>query len=39
MLNERNFFDQRYDNIQKIATSQGDDYTTGCLQEYLYFKN
>ena len=28
-----------YDNIQKIATGQGDDYTTGCLLDYLYFKN
>ena len=34
----RNFFDQpvknkliTYDNIRKIATGQGDDYTTGCL--------
>ena len=28
-----------YDNIRKIATSQGDDYTTGCLLDYAYFKN
>ena len=27
-----------YDNIRKIATGQGDDYTTGCLLDYLYFK-
>ena len=27
-----------YDNIQKIATGQGDDYTTGCLQDYPYYK-
>ena len=26
-----------YDNIQKIATGQGDDYTTGCLLDYNYF--
>ena len=26
-----------YDNIRKIATSQGDDYTTGCLLDYSYF--
>ena len=37
MINEENFFDQpiknnkvTYENIKKIATSQGDDYTTGC---------
>ena len=27
-----------YDNIRKIATDQGDDYTTGCLLDYPYFK-
>ena len=28
-----------YENIIKIATGQGDDYTTGCLVDYPYFKN
>ena len=28
-----------YDNIRKIATGQGDDYTTGCLLDYNYFNN
>ena len=28
-----------YDNIQKIATGQGDDYFTGCLLDYNYFNN
>ena len=28
-----------YENIRKIATGQGDDYTTGCLLDYVYFKN
>ena len=44
MINEENFFDQpiknnklTYENIRKIATGQGDDYTTGCLLDYLYF--
>ena len=39
------FFDQpikndlrTYDNIWKITISQGDDYTTGCLLDYPYFK-
>ena len=39
------FFDQPLkndkvtcENIRKIATGQGDDYTTGCLLEYTYFK-
>ena len=27
-----------YDNIRKIATGQGDDYTAGCLLDYSYFK-
>ena len=25
--------------FKKIATGQGDDYTTGCLLDYNYFKN
>ena len=28
-----------YDNIRKMATGEGDDYTTGCLLDYPYFKN
>ena len=46
MSDRRNFFDQpiknnliTYDNIRKIATGQGDDYTTGCLLDYNYFSN
>ena len=27
-----------YDNIWKTITGQGDDYTTGCLLDYPYFK-
>ena len=45
MIDGRNFFDQpiksdlkAYDNIRKIATDQGDDYTSGCLLDYPYFK-
>ena len=43
---EKNFFDQSvknnkvtYENIRKIATGQGDDYTTGCFLDYSYFKD
>ena len=46
MIYGRNFFDRTvknnlitYDNIQKIATGQGDDYTTGCLLDHNYFNN
>ena len=28
-----------YENIRKIATGQGGDYTTGCLLDYTYFKD
>ena len=28
-----------YDNIRKVATGQGDDYTNGCLLDYAYFKD
>ena len=27
-----------YDNIRKMTTDQGDDYTTGSLLDYPYFK-
>ena len=44
LINGENFFDQpiknnkvTYENIRKIATGQGDDYTTGCLLDYSYF--
>ena len=45
IIDGKNFFDQpmkndlkTYDNIRKIETGQGDDYTTACLLEYFYFK-
>ena len=45
MIDGTNFFDQpinsmnkTYENIRKIATGKGDDYTTGYLLDYLYFK-
>ena len=44
MINGENFFDQpiknnkvTYENIRKIATGQGDDYTIGSLLDYSYF--
>ena len=46
MINEENFFDQpikndkvTYENLRKICTGSGDDYTTGCLLDYPYFKD
>ena len=27
------------ENIRKIATGQGNDYTTSCLLDYIYSKN
>ena len=45
MIDGRNYFYQTmknnlrtYDNIRKIITSKGDDYTTGRLPDYPYFK-
>ena len=29
---------KQYENIRKIAIGQGDDYRTGCLIDYPYFK-
>ena len=46
MINGKIFFDQpvkssviTHDNIQNLATGQGDDYITGCLLNYNYFNN
>ena len=43
VIDGKNFFDRpvnnnliTYDNIRKIATGQGDDFTTGCLLDYNY---
>ena len=45
-IDGRNFFDQpindlikQYDEVRKVSTGQGDDYTTGCLLDFTYFKN
>ena len=45
MVDRRNFFDQPiksemkvYDNIRKTTTGQWDDYRTGSLLDYNYFK-
>ena len=45
MIDAKNLFDQpvkndkvAYENIRKIAIGQGDDYATGCLLYYTYFK-
>ena len=46
MIKGENFFHQpvrnnkvTYENIRKIATGQEDDYTTGCLLDYPYYKD
>ena len=46
MIDGKDVFDQpinsmtkTYENIRKIATGQGDDYTTHCLLDYSYLKN
>ena len=46
VLDGRNFYDQpindqtkKCDEIKKIATGQGDDYTTECLLGCQYFKD
>ena len=44
-IDGRNFYDQpvndsikQYDEIRKMSTGQGDDYTTGCLLDFSYFE-
>ena len=46
LIDRRNFYDQpindlvkQYDEIKKTATGHGDDYTTGCLLDYQFFKD
>ena len=46
MIDERNFLVKPIRNdlktcdiIRKIATVQGDDYTTGCFLDFPWFKN
>ena len=46
MIDGKNLFHQSinndfktYENSRKIAASQGDDYATGCLLDYPYFKD
>ena len=46
LIDGRNFYDRpisdqirKYDEIRKIATGKGDNYTTGCLLNYQYFKD
>ena len=45
MTHGKKFFDEpinndyeTYKNIKKISTGKGDDYATGCLLDYPYFK-
>ena len=45
MIDGKNFFNQllkndkvTYENVRKISTRQGDNYTTGCLLDYTYFE-
>ena len=45
-INGRNFYDQpindlikQYDEVRKVSTGQGDDYTTGCLLDFAYLIN
>ena len=46
MIDGRNFYDhsindliKQCDVVRKISTGYGDDYTTGCLLDYIYFKD
>ena len=46
MIDGKFLFDQAinsdnktYENVRKIATGKGDDYTTGCLLDYSCFKD
>ena len=45
-IDGRNFYDQsindlikQYDEVRKVSTGQGSDYTTGCKLDFACFKN
>ena len=46
LIDGRNLYDQpindlikQYDEVRKVPTGQGDNYTTGCFLDYAYFKD
>ena len=39
LIDGRNFYDQPIDEVRKVSTGYGDDYKTGCLLDYAYFKD
>ena len=46
LIDRRNVYDQpindiikQYDEVRKVSMGYGDDYTTGCLLDYAYFKD
>ena len=46
LIDGRNLYDQpisdlikQYDDVRKVSTGYGDDYATGCLLDYTYFKD
>ena len=46
MIDGRHFYDQpihdlikQYDEVRKVSAGHGDDYTTGSLLDYVYFKD
>ena len=30
---------KQYDEVRKLSTEQGDDYTAGCLLDFVYFRD
>ena len=46
LIDGRNFYNQpisdkirKYDELRKVTSGKREDYTTGCLLDYEYFKN
>ena len=46
LIDGKNFYYQpindlikQYDEVRKVSTGQGNDYTTGCSLDYVYFKD
>ena len=39
IINQLSNLIKQYDEVRKVSTGHGDDYTTGSLLDYAYFKD
>ena len=39
MINQLIYLIKQYDEVREVSAGQCDNYTTGCLLDYAYFKD